>query len=241
MYILFTENNLASFLTAVYYAYYHTAPDLITSDSAALTMLDQVILIEADLEKAKKVRKGITDKLGHSGYREVCDAYLSSNVKKEQILYDYLKLAFREGKAVFSMYGDSSIKEFGLLLKKVRHEAHRMHGFLRFKEMENGVFYCFFGSDNDILELVLPHFAARFNTQSFVLHDIKRKKLAFYDGTVCRLIPAEKVEITLSDKEKLFSALWKEYFENVSIADRENPRLQTQFAPKKYRWFMNEF
>jgi probable DNA metabolism protein len=139
------------------------------------------------------------------------------------------------------MYGNIAVDNFGLLLKKVRGEVHRMHGFLRFQEMENGVFYCFFGSDNDILELVLPHFKARFNTQRFVLHDIKRKKLAYYDGATCCIMPADKVDITLSDKEKLFSTLWKEYFLNVSISDRVNLRLQTQFAPKKYHWFMNEF
>ncbi len=242
MKLLLTDNNFAAFLTAIHYAYYVSRPDIITSDCAAISMLDEVVEIFADLELARKVRKGIIDKVGHSGYKEISDAYLSCDKNKEQIIFEYLNLLFRFGKAVFDMHNNEKVISFEHLLKKVWHEAHRMHGFLRFQEMDNGIYYCFFGTDNDILELILPHFKARFNTQCFVLHDIKRKKLAYYDGKECHLLPvAESISISLSDRERLFSSLWKEYFGNVAIAERTNPRLQTQFAPKKYRWFMNEF
>lgn len=241
MKILYVENNLASFLTAVHYAYYVVMPDLITSDCASFTMLDEIIELEADLELARKVKQGIIGKVGHSGYKEISDAYLSHNTEKEQIIFGYLKILFAKGKAVFDMHSEPAVMDFEYLLKKVRHEVHRMHGFLRFQEMKNGIYYCYFGADNDILELILPHFTARFNSQKFVLHDIKRKKLAYFDGKKCHLMPACDVNITLSDKEEMFRSLWKKYFNNVTIRDRENPRLQTQFAPKKYRWFMNEF
>ncbi|NCA67277.1 MAG: DNA metabolism protein [Clostridia bacterium] len=241
MKILLVESNLAAFLSAVYYAYYESSPDLITSNCAIISLLDNVIEISADLVKARKVRKGITEKAGYAAYKEISDAYLSCDPAKEQKIYQYLQLLFKHGKAVFSMHHITEVIAFNDLIKKVRHEAHRMQGFLRFQEMSNGIFYCYFGTDNDILELILPHFTSRFNCQQFVLHDIKRKKLAYYDGAQCHLLPAEEVTITLSDKEVLISGLWKEYFNNVAISDRANSRLQTQFLPKKYRWFMNEF
>lgn len=237
------ENNLVSFLTAIYHFYY-TYKDIeyITSDSNTISMLDDSITVIEDTALAKKVREGIIKKVGMLGYNEIADAYLSCDSAKEQKIFEYLKLLFTQGKKVFTMFSHEVIIAFNDMLKKVRHEAHRMTGFIRFQEMENGIYYSYFGPDNDILELIIPHFRTRFNDQQFVLHDIIRNKMAYYDGNnVQTLIAPEKLNILISQNEILFSKLWKEYFHNVSIENRTNLRVQNQYLPKKYRWFMNEF
>ena len=243
MKICVIENNLAGFLTAVYHSYYgHKDIDFITSDYNQATMLDTVIEPQTDTALARKVRDGIIKKVGKSHYNLIYTAYLSCDKQKEQKLFEYLQLLFKEGKNILSMFAVPSVIAFNDMVKKVKHEAHRMHGFLRFKEMENEIYYGYFGSDNDILELILPHFEKRFNDQQFVIHDINRKKMAYYDGTKTHFsLAPETVNITISDKEVLFSELWREYNKNVAIDNRKNLKLQNQYAPKKYRWFMNEF
>lgn len=243
MKILVPENNLAGFLTAVYHAYYtHKDADTITSDSGTVTMLDEKVEIETDLDLARRVRSGITKKAGSLGYRDISDAYLSCDDKKEQKIFKYLKLLFKNGRGVYSMFAEPDVIAFNDILNKVRGEVHRFHGFLRFQEMANGTFYSCFSGDNDIIELLVPHFKARFNNQKFVLHDIKRQKLVYFDGGKCHyLVAPEKFNIILSEDEVMFSELWRQYHKNVSIESRKNLRQQRQFLPKKYRWFMNEF
>ncbi|MFW5780856.1 MAG: TIGR03915 family putative DNA repair protein [Bacillota bacterium] len=243
MTILIAENNLAGLLTAVYeYYYHHKEAKVITSDPDKVTMLDNKIIINTCPDKANKVRQGIIKKINNSGYKEVCDAYRNCDKEKEQKIFEFLKLAFEKGKQAFDMYHNPVVIAFNDLLKKVRHEQHRMYGFIRFKELKNGVFYACFSSDHDILELIIGHFKSRFNIQPFILHDIKRKKLAFYDGKKIHFLLAHNsINIELGQNEALFSELWKEYNQNVSIDNRQNTKLQNQFVPKKYRWFMNEF
>lgn len=243
MKILVVENNLAAFLTAVYHAYYgHKDAEKITSDAESVTMLDYGIRIETDTALAAKVREGIMKKAGKTAYKEIADAYLSGDKNKEQKLFDYLKLLFAQGKKALTLFSHSTVIAFRDMLNKVRREAHRMKGFIRFAQTENGVYYAFFGPDNDILELLLPHFRIRFNDQKFVLHDLKRKKMAYYDGDKSYTFTAPpRFTVALSEDQLKFAEQWREYFNNVSIEERHNPVLQRHYAPKKYRWFMNEF
>lgn len=239
---LVTERNLAAFLTAVYDYYYVYKDGCITSDVQCGGMLDEVTDIKTDLTKASRVRLGIIKLAGAAGYKEITDAYCSCDPEKEVKIFEFLKLLFERGRAAFSMYSSSTVIAFNDLAKKVWYEIHRLEGFLRFQQLESGVYYAYFGSDNDVLELLLPHFKARFNDQQFVIHDIKRKKMAVYDGkNIETLIAPDKMNIDLSANEEVFSRLWKEYFNNVTIQNRKNARLQRQYAPMKYRWFMNEF
>jgi probable DNA metabolism protein len=243
MKILVPEQNLAGFLTAVYHAYYtHRDAGTISTDRQKPTFMDECTDIAADVELAAGVRAGIIRKAGKIAYDEIAAAYLSCDPQKEEKLFDYLRLLFVHGKNVLTMYGHPAVVAFRDVLNKVMHEAHRFKGFLRFQELANGVYYSYFGGDNDIIELLLPHFRGRLNTQKFILHDIKRGKLAYWDGSAMHLVPAPRtVNVLLSENELLFSALWKEYHEHAAIAERKNLKLQRQFVPKKYRWFMNEF
>lgn len=243
MKILAPEPNLAGFLTAVYHAYYsHKDASRISSDPQAATLMDECVGIPADIILASKVRQGIIDKAGQDAYTEVANAYLSCDRQKEEKIFDYLRVLFVYGRAVLTMYADPVVIAFRDVYTKVMHEVHRFTGFLRFQELASGVYYSYFGGDNDVIELLIPHFRARLNAEQFVLHDIKRGKLAFWDGASVHLVPAPRtVNVLLSENEILFSSLWKDYHKNVSIAQRANPRLQRQFLPKKYRWFMNEF
>ncbi|MFA5450191.1 MAG: TIGR03915 family putative DNA repair protein [Clostridia bacterium] len=243
MKILLIEPCFAGFLTAIYHAHYsHKDADIITSDLNAPSFLDIQVEITTDTVLAARVRSGIIKRAGTVIYSDIAHAYLSCQDTKEKILFAYTKLVLLHGRAAYGMYQMNEVKEFNDLLQKVRGEAHRFKGFLRFKELKNGIYYSAFSGDNDIIELLLPHFRARMNAEKFVLHDIKRHKLIYYDSQICHyLIAPEEYSVTLSDEEAFFSALWKDYHKNIAVEGRLNTDLQRQCLPKKYRWFMNEF
>lgn len=243
MKICIIEDNLVGMLSAIYHFYYtYRDIDLITSEKNAYNLTDEFIEIESDVYLAQKVRNGIIKKIGHKGYKQISNAYLSSDKNKEQKIFNYLKKVFEYGCTVCTMYHESDIIAFNDMLRKVMNETHRMTGFIRFQEMDNGIYYSYFGTDNDVIELLIPHFISRFNDQQFVLHDIKRHKMAYYNGKRCFTMLAPKsINISLSEREMIVKNLWRQYNCNVTISDRKNEKLQNHYAPKKYRWFMNEF
>ena len=243
MNILVCEKNFVGFLSAVYDSYYtRRNADTVTSDINDVTLADSFCASSESREKARRVRDGLIKKGGMFAYDTVLDAYLSGDKLKEKKIFDFLRLFFARGRAAFEAYHDPRVTAFNDLVRKVRHEIHRVSAFIRFQETESGVFYAFFRADNDILERIAENLAPRFNSQKFVLHDYERRKMALYDGeNVVFAQSPEKIEIELSENEEKFVALWRQYTENVNISSRENLRLQQNFLPKKYRIFMNEF
>ena len=243
MNILVCEANFMGYLTAVY-SYYadFKGQGKITSDRSSFNFFDDYKEIKTDVKLANKVRSGVIQKYGYQIYNEVYDAYLNHDNNKEDKILNYLKILFKHGIKVRNMYDQAEVVEFNILRNRVLFEAHRLVGFIRFQEMTNGIYYGYFGSDNDVLEIITPHFKNRFNSQRFIIHDVRRGKMVFYDGQKCNFTQApEYIEIEISDAEVLFSKLWQQYHKNVSIILRENKRLQNGFAPRKYRFFMNEF
>jgi probable DNA metabolism protein len=188
------------------------------------------------------VKNEIVYKYGEATYLEVEDAYRCGDKNKELIILAYLKLLFKYGNKVKYMHTEGAVLDFSRMLKRVYHETHRMTGFLRFREMQNGVFYGWFSSDNDIIDLLIPHFSNRFNTQKFVIHDVVRGKMVIYDvETVHKMLAPQEVTVELSADELSFSRMWRGYLQDIAIDGRLNPKLQTALAPKKYRAFMTEF
>ena len=50
----------------------------------------------------------------------------------------------------------------------------------------------------------------------------------------------ENQEVHLDQEEKQFQELWKDYFKNIAIEERKNPRLQKQFMQKRYWKYLTE-
>lgn len=125
-------------------------------------------------------------------------------------------------------------------IKKVGLEIHHFHGFIRFIECESGALYAPFEPDNDICDLLVPHFRARLPAFPFVLHDVKRKKAAVYDGANAFLAPLEKAEIMISADESAWQGLWKKYYSAVNIPSRERLKQMRGYMPARYWKYMPE-
>lgn len=239
---LVCTHSLEGLFTAVYESYYthKDAKDIVCAPRR--TMLDDYIDVAPDKTKFDKVRGAILAKGGRGFYAEIERAFRSGHTTKCTVIANYLRLFFKVGKSILNRYGDAEVVAFQDIVRKVSHETERIRAFTRLMEMKNGVYYGHFTSDNDVLDYVGEEIRARLNTQAFVLHDVTRGKLCLYDGQRTHYNAApEYIEVVLSEREMLFQTLWTDYHKNVSIKERENPRLQRGFLPKKYRKFMVEF
>ena len=238
MKIFLTDGTAAGFYTAVFDAYGHEG-SMITSCDMQLGLDSEITEVTADENKAKRV----TDKLCKiDGYAtgDVDLALRSGDCTKEQTAFEYIKLIVRSGRPVRRMLSQPAVIEMNGLTGRVAGELHKMKGFLRFMETASGALYAPYSPDNDITDLIAPHFKARLGAQPFVIHDIRRKKAAMCDGNEWFMAEVGEAEVYLSEYEQAFENLWRKYYSSVNIKERPHERQMKGYMPVRYWKFLPE-
>lgn len=235
-----TDGTEDGFYTAAFSAYGDRDCVVTSAKRLQLPLGAELFETRTDPEKSGRVRKKV----------RACDARAENDISlvlrrgcdgREMTALGYLRLLVKTGAPVRDMLAHPAVIEMWDERGKVTYEAHRFTGFLRFSEGANGVFYAPFEPDNDVLELILPHFIKRFAAQAFVIHDTARRKAGLYNGKECIVARTdEQVSVTLSEQEEYFCALWKEYYRAVNIAQRPHERQMRGYMPARYWKFMPE-
>ncbi len=240
MNVYLTDGSEDCFYTAVFSACTDRDCVVTSARSLQLALGSTVLVVRADEEKCGRVKK----KLQQYAPRSLADISLilrRDSPGKEQTALEYIRLIVQKKAPVGDMLSHPAVIAAREEKKKVTLEAHRFTGFLRFIEGEGGILYAPFAPDNDILELLLPHFLARFRGMPFIIHDTARGRAALYNGKECVVAETEKkVEIPLAEREAHFRALWKDYYEAVNIAARPHERQMKGYMPVRYWKFMPE-
>ena len=127
-----------------------------------------------------------------------------------------------------------------------RSEAHSYTGFLRFRELLNGVLYAEIEPKNQILTCLAPHFADRLPVENWMIHDKTHRMFAVHEaGKKWVILWGEEIDETVlemvSDKEEEYARLWRGFCRTIAIESRRNPRCQMQHLPLRYRGKMTEF
>jgi probable DNA metabolism protein len=126
-------------------------------------------------------------------------------------------------------------KKKGKVSKKVLFEIHRYLGILRFKEIADNCLYAQISPDNNIITILAKHFKHRLPGFKWIIHDKKRKIAIIYN--MQNWIVADfdyDLEENIPDKELFYQELWQKYFENITIKNRQNKKLQQKYIPTRY-------
>lgn len=239
MTIYLYDGTCDSFFTAVFDAY-NDGECIITSDGEIQLSLDcEIVRVKTDLEKSGRVQRGIK-KYDANAVNDVICVLRSCDSLKGQTAFEYIKRIFARKAPVKKAFNLPEVIEFNDLLHKVTYEVHKMTGFLRFMESLDGVLYAPYAPDNDITDLLMPHFAERFKAEKFVIHDTKRKLAGMYDGNSWIMGYAGEAEIYLSEYERAFETLWKRYYQAVNIESRPHEKQMKQSMPVRYWKFLPE-
>lgn len=237
------DSTFDGFLTAVHYTIVNRIrPIQICAEcNAQLFFGCEILFIPTDNTAADLVRNALCDKVGYDGFKRAYYAFLCSRNDAVMTSYTYILYAFKYGKKLYNYRAVEDIDRAYKLEHKVSHEADRMKGFLRFSVMEGGVQYATMEPDNDILPLIMPHFADRLKAIPFVIHDLSRKTVGVCAHGRWFITSAEGITPPkLSSDENQYRKLWQSFYNAISIKERKNTRLQTQLMPKKYRKQMTE-
>lgn len=239
MNVFITDGTPEGFYTAVFNAYREKDAVITSRRDMQLSFDTTAQNVETETEKAMRVRAKL-DKIDRFAAGDVDLALRSNDSLKEQAAFEYIRLLVEKGRPVRRMLSLPAVIEITDIIHRVKGEIHNMKGFLRFMESESGVMYAPYSPDNDITDLIAPHFKARMGAQKFVIHDIKRKKAALCDGKSWFMAEVGDVEIYLSEYEKAFEKLWKKYYSSVNIKERPHEKQMKGYMPVRYWKFLPE-
>ncbi len=173
--------------------------------------------------------------------RKVFYVYLSEKRQHGMMVYRYLDFALRHGRQTDFFLSEDAVAQVEKLFLKVRREAHRMLGLVRFKELEQGGFYAQIGPDHNILPLISSHFVRRMRHDPWVIHDVVRRRAAVYRSGRCQVVDIRlEREPVFTEEEYFYQDMWRKYFETIAIEERKNPKLQRQCLPQRYWAYLVE-
>ena len=234
------DGTFDGFLTCIYQNYYDAKATKIYRDEAwQMNVLEEHLHITTDPDKATRVYKGLHDRLSEKALEEVFYAFLSNDSGKENYLMDFIRLAFKVGIKIDSMYSHAAVLPIREIVQRVMSEKHRFMGILRFKDT-GSCLYAEYAPDHNITGLLAPFFCERLANERFIIHDVRRKIAAVYykKWYLTDFELSQPLSITSAEVE--IAALWQHYFDTAAVESRINPRLQRSCLPRRYWRFLTE-
>ena len=240
--IVVYDSSFEGFLTIVHEYYYaQLRPTTIEKKAPDSLILEELVQIKTDNDKAKKVLEALKNKFTKKNFETILTIFMCDSRAFELDLLSYIIIGFKEQKQLANI-NHPALFNIQNLQKEYSSLTHRMYGFVRFVELEDESLYARVETKFNILYPLARHFSKRLNNQSFIIHDIPRA-LAFVHSEqfvgIREIVGFEAP--TVSREEEKFSKLWKHFFESVAIESRSNKKLQQQLVPLIYRTYMSEF
>ena len=240
--ILQYDGSFEGFLSLVYEVFYKKyKPTKILRNEPKTLILDEIKYIKTDEQNALKVLKAIEEKFDKKSYEKIINTFMCDTKEFEIELLAFVIYGFKNKDELFNI-NNPSIFYIDNLQKELFRHVHKMTGFTRFEELEDGTLYAKIETKFNIVYFLGKHFFKRLNNQKYIIHDINRK-VAFIKNDY--FIGVKEVldfdEPKVSDDEQMFQNLWNTFFKAVSIDERKNEKCQKNYVPLLYRKYMTEF
>lgn len=216
-------------------------------------MLDQQLFcdyveVEETGRKAAAVEALIKKHLGRRAYWNIYHAALAADRRKGDAILGTMLAARRipDSTKIMDHLSHPKVERVFELGRNVGGEAHSYKGFLRFRELLNGVLYAEIEPKNQILTCLAPHFADRLPVENWMIHDKPHRMFAVHEaGKRWVILWGEEIDEAVSgmvsDREEEYARLWRGFCRTIAIESRRNPRCQMQHLPLRYRGKMTEF
>lgn len=231
------DGSFEGFLCCVYAHYYDEKAISVAKkgDDIQQMFFTSQVEVKTDECKAMRVYRAIKEKISEYDLRRVYLIFLCDAPGMEMVLLNYIVFGFKKGRKASSFHGYPAVRDAELLEKRVTREQDKLRGLLRFSVLEGNILYAQMEPDNNILELLAPHFSDRYKNESFIIHDLKRSRAVVASGGswyICDFNPGDIPK--LSDDEEKYRRLWRKYFDTTAIKERTNLRCQRQYMPYRY-------
>jgi DNA polymerase len=150
------------------------------------------------------------------------------------LLYALVWRVTQGERALLEIASDPLMHRLNLMSKTIHRDIHKMHAFLRFREVcdANGKerYVAWFEPEHYILDAAAPFFVARFRSLSWSI--LTPLGSLHWDGeNLVAGPPAAKSDAPDGDA---FEAAWRGYYESTFNPARVNPTVMRGHMPKKY-------
>lgn len=230
------DGDFISLLNLIYYLINKKIrPDDIKDDKYYPNLLEEIV--NPSINNEDEILKKYIDVLGKNIFKTLYYVFLSSEEKKEIIIYYFGLNAFKYGKSVIYRRNLKCVSEVLRISEYVGHETHKYKGFLRFRELENKVLYAEIEPVNNILFFLTNHFVKRSKNEYFIIKDVRRGILSIYDKNKFVIVHEDEFLIATdksSEDEEKIQELWKLFYKTIGISARKNDRCRMNFMPKRY-------
>lgn len=213
----------------------------------------EYVEVEEDGHKAEAVEKLIRRHLGAQAYWDIYHAVLSEDPDKGDAILGTMLAARKipDSTKIMEHLSHPQVEKVFELSRKVGGEAHNLKGFVRFRELANGVLYSRVTPKAQVLTCLAPHFADRLPQENWMIHDAVHGMYVVHEaGKQWVLVWDDRGDLIegdpigvgrVSEKEREYAGLWKVFCDTIAIESRKNARCQLQHLPLRYRPNMVEF
>ncbi len=234
------DGSLDGFLCCVYESYvYKEAPAAFCCDEDPLSLYE-VRTVITQPAYSQRVSRGIAARSGKA-LAVVRRGFLTCLPDKELHLYAFIRKLLAEGPGFMRDLSDPACYPLYRAIRHMNGELEKLCGFVRFSDY-GGILGAEIEPKNRVLPLLRGHFCQRYANEQFFIYDRTHRELLLYANGRSRITQIENFQPVLPGEDELyFRSLWKQFFQSVAIRERENPRCQNTFMPKRYRGTMTEF
>jgi DNA polymerase len=159
-------------------------------------------------------------------------AMLHRDAKRFTILYRLL-FRLKSNHDLLEIATDSDVAEVTAMAKAVRRNEHKMHAFVRFREIgreRQARYVAWFEPEHHIVELAAPFFARRFADMPWSI--LTPDLCAHWDGSHVTFTPAvSKAEAPSEDR---LEEIWRRYYASIFNPARLKVKAMEKEMPRKY-------
>ena len=200
---------------------------------------------------AARVLTGIDARTDDRASAIVYQLFLSELPQVEMLIFHFIAAIIEKSHvSILENFANEFILKASKIERIMHREVHRMHAFVRFQKAKEGIFYAAIEPDFNVLPLIGDHFERRYADQRWVIFDTKRHYGIYYDLTEVQFVTLDNPVFNLNsgdlkpeivdDAEKIYQALWENYFHSVNIKERKNTKLHLRHVPKRYWKYLIE-
>jgi probable DNA metabolism protein len=238
---LLYDGSFEGLLSSVFESFHSTPTQglkhsrILSSRNLQFSVAEDYRIVISDKLKADKVEKAIREKLSSETLFLIYDVFLSEREEAATLIRDFLVYAFRHGRGVLTHLTNDTVDQMTKISLNLRRESHKYTGFVRFRQISDGLFYSAIHPKNNVLELLAPHFADRMRDMCWMIHDTGRGFAAVYDRKnwfISENVPDSFDEAKFPEDK--YIDLWKEFYRTIGIESRYNPNLRRSLMPKRY-------
>lgn len=210
------------------------------------SILDEYVYAECDREKAVKVVRSVSKKMGEEALGFIKYASLSCDEGALDAIYRFMIRGFKIGHGITNALTEPAVVRLMELKRNVGNEAHYFREFVRFSSVDNQVYVSHIEPKNNVLELVGMHFADRMPSEHFIIVDDGRNLAIVHpkdSQNFFRYLTDEELNLLLKTDavRDEYSSMWKTFFNSIAIRERENRKCQRNMLPLWMRKHMIEF